>query len=258
MLDPRQRVIVALDGLDGKAACETIEALAPYVGMFKVGLELITRGDARQVTQCAGKLEVPIFYDGKFHDIAQTVANSIQAVCAMPEVQVLTVHCLGGGEMMEAARRAVDEQGQGKPPLILGVTILTSQGHDGLVEVGLLQPIWRRGYRSESAKAVRVKERVVQLACLARDSGLDGVVASPREIGAIRQACGADFIIVTPGVRPEGVAANGHKRIMTPGEAVTLGADYLVIGRPILKPANGTTLEAARRIVDEITIALSA
>lgn len=260
MPEPRQRIIVALDGLNGEQAERTIESLAPHVGAFKVGSELITRQQAGQVADFAAALGASVFYDGKFHDIPQTVANASGVVAQMQSVAMFNVHCLGGFEMMQAARQAVDNNATGsRRPQVLGVTILTSHDYDSLVRLRLLPPLDREVLElPDGGKSVMdgaIRDLVINLAALAQSAGLDGVVASPKEIEAIRKKCGPSFLIVTPGVRPVGADANDQKRVMTPSEAIACGADYLVIGRPILKPASGTLAEAAARIADEIATA---
>ncbi|MBA3488105.1 MAG: orotidine-5'-phosphate decarboxylase [Longispora sp.] len=239
----RDRVIVALDGLNQDQAYRAIEELAPHVGMVKVGFELITRQQAGAVAEFAGKHGLGVFFDGKFHDIPQTVAHASSVAATMPAVRLFNVHCMGGPAMMAAAAKAAtDSSPKGQRPWVLGVTVLTSMDANALAEIGLTGP----------DGGPNVEARVVALARLARDSGLDGVVASPREIGAIRAACGPDFLIVTPGIRPTGAALGDQLRVTTPADAIRRGADYLVIGRPILAPEHGTPAEAAQRIVEEI------
>lgn len=255
-MEPKDRIIVALDGLDGVQAIEIINKLVNFVGGFKIGLELITKGLAAELASYVSR-NYPgrrVFYDGKFHDIDQTVANAATAVCSLPSVLMFNVHCLGGVTMMQAAKKAVDEARLGKAdrPLILGVTILTSHDCDSLVQIGLIQP-WCTLESSEAQQTIQ--DLVVRLARLANYSGLDGVICSPWEIEVVRKACGKRFVIVTPGVRPAGAAINDQKRVMTPGDAVNRGADYLVIGRPLLKPENGNPVEAAQRIAEEIAMA---
>ena len=191
-----------------------------------------------------------IFLDLKFHDIPNTVAGAVSAAVGLPGVRLLDVHTLGGLEMMRAAAKARDESAlaQAQRPKLLGITILTSMDNSSLRRVGI----------SGTASS-----RAVKLAQLARQAGLDGVVASPHEVRAIRRACGKDFLIVVPGIRPAAGKRSGgpgkrkkddQARVATPAEAIRAGADYLVIGRPIT--AAGDPEAAARAILEEIASAL--
>lgn len=259
--EARKKIIVALDGMTYNEANNVIAELRGQVGGFKVGFELITVQQADLVIEFASYHNVEIFYDGKFHDITQTVANAARRVTSMPSVTMFNVHCSGGLEMMQAAKQAVVEASpRGRSPAVLGVTVLTSHNHESLVEVNLLQPLEPEVLElpdgGERVKAAAIRYLVLKLALLAKKAGLDGVIASPQEIEIIRKNCGPDFLIVTPGVRPVGAALNDQKRVMTPGEAIKAGADYLVIGRPILKPETGTRIEVAQRIVEEIAQAI--
>ncbi|MDD2899100.1 MAG: orotidine-5'-phosphate decarboxylase [Desulfuromonadaceae bacterium] len=220
--EARNKIIFALDvhGLDD--IDRWAETLAGKIGMFKVGKELFTScGPAavKAVQRHGGN----VFLDLKYHDIPNTVANAMLEAARLG-VQLANLHALGGAEMMETAVSAVHREFSGADrPRLLAVTILTSSTAVTLRQIGIEHT---------------VQDMVVRLARLARESGMDGVVASPQEIGLIRDACGPDFLIVTPGVRPSFAAADDQKRIMTPGEAVSSGADYLVIGRPIAKAAD--------------------
>jgi len=207
--------------------------LSGRVGMFKVGKELFT-ACGREAVKAVQRHGGEVFLDLKFHDIPNTVAKAMLEAARLG-VQLANLHALGGYEMMETAANAVrDEFGDDRPRL-LAVTILTSSTAETLQRVGIEHS---------------VDQMVVRLARLAQEAGMDGVVASPREIGLIRQACGPDFLIVTPGVRPSFAALDDQKRIMTPADAVKNGADYLVIGRPIAKADDPVV--AAEMIVDEI------
>jgi orotidine-5'-phosphate decarboxylase len=191
-----------------------------------------------------------IFLDLKFHDIPNTVKGAVTSAIGLSGVQLLDVHALGGLEMMRAAAKAREEAKGSKSilPKLLAITILTSMDNVAMRAVGVAGPASRR---------------VVQLARLAQKAGMDGVVASPHEIRAIRRACGKDFLIVVPGIRPEvpGGPAGGRKRktddqarIATPAEAIRAGADYLVIGRPITGAPDPRV--AARAVLEEISSAL--
>jgi orotidine-5'-phosphate decarboxylase len=232
--DAREIIIFALD-VESRADAERwVTLLTGHVGMFKVGKQLFTACGpdiVRMIRERGGK----VFLDLKYHDIPNTVAMATVEAARLG-VQLVNLHALGGYEMMAATRQALDREYRGKErPRVLAVTILTSSTGETLRQVGIDLP---------------VPEMVVKLAKLAQSAGIDGVVASPLEVELIREACGADFLIVTPGVRPSFAAVNDQKRIMTPAEAVSAGADYLVIGRPIAAAVN--PIAACEAIVDEI------
>jgi orotidine-5'-phosphate decarboxylase len=232
--DACKKIIFALD-VNGLSEIDRYAGmLSGRVGMFKVGKELFTScGPAavKSVQLHGGQ----VFLDLKYHDIPNTVANAMLEAARLG-VQLVNLHALGGAEMMEKAASAVQKEfGNSDRPKLLAVTILTSSTEATLRQIGI----------EHSVQAM-----VVRLAQLAKQSGMDGVVASPLEIELIRAACGPDFLIVTPGVRPSFAAADDQKRIMTPAEAVASGADYLVIGRPIAKAADPA--KAAQLIAEEI------
>lgn len=204
-------------------------------GLFKVGSQLFTAEGPRAIEKLAG-LGFGIFLDLKFHDIPNTVAGAVAAAAALPKVRMMTLHASGGAAMMQAAREAL--AGRKNRPALLGVTILTSLDAAGLRRVGISgSPAYR----------------AVALARLAKQSGLDGVVASAHEARAIRQACGPRFMIVVPGVRPASASLNDQSRVATPSQAIQAGADYLVVGRPITAAANPR--KAAFAIAEEIASA---
>lgn len=228
-------IICALDTKDVKEASKLCENIKPYVGFIKLGLEFFTKNGPQGFEQVA-KSGVPIFLDLKFHDIPNTVAEAISSALTL-DVSIITIHTLGGGEMMKAAAQAAKETAdklKKKPPLIVGVTILTSMDDNDLSGIGIDRKV---------AKQVEV------LAQLAKKSGLDGVVCSPHEIELVKSVCGSDFKTIVPGVRPKSAEAGDQKRIMTPSEALSKGADYLVIGRPITKAQNPAL--AAKEIYNE-------
>ncbi|NTV48663.1 MAG: orotidine-5'-phosphate decarboxylase [Geobacteraceae bacterium] len=232
--EARKKIIFALDvhGLDD--IDRWAEALTGKVGMFKVGKELFTSCGPAAV-KAVQKHGGQVFLDLKYHDIPNTVANAM-CEAARLGVQLANLHALGGAEMMGTAVSAVHKEfSDAERPRLLAVTILTSSTVETLRQIGIEHSI---------------QDMVVRLARLAKSSGMDGVVASPLEIGLIREACGPDFLIVTPGVRPSFASADDQKRIMTPAEAVSSGADYLVIGRPIAKAAD--PVQAAECIANEI------
>lgn len=218
----KERLIVALDVERERQARELFARLRDHAGLFKIGSQLFTAAGPGLVREMVEQ-GASIFLDLKFHDIPNTVAAAgIEA--ARLGVSIFNVHALGGGEMMRRTREAVQEVSEReglKRPLIIAVTALTSADTATLEEVGI---------QGGANSLVR------RLAPLAQACGLDGIVASPLEIAMVRDEVSApNFLIVTPGVRPKGVAAGDQKRVMTPAEAVRAGADYLVIGRPILK-----------------------
>lgn len=201
-------------------------------GLLKVGSQLFTAEGPRAVEKLAG-LGPGIFLDLKFHDIPNTVAGAVAAAAALPGVRMMTLHASGGVAMMKAARQAVGTAK--KRPMLLGVTILTSLDEAALRDVGISGP---------------PESRVVALATLAKQAGLDGVVASAHEVQAIRTACGAKFLIVVPGVRPASASVGDQARVATPAQAIRNGANYLVVGRPITEAPNPRA--AALAIAEEI------
>src|SRR5262249_21145654 len=213
--------------------------------MFKIGSQLFTAAGPAAVKEIAA-LGPGVFLDLKFHDIPNTVAGAVLSAAAMPGVQLLNVHALGGATMLKAAAQAISAgvpMGADRPRL-LAVTILTSMDSKALREVGL-----------NGAP----KERAAKLARLAKAAGADGVVASVQEARAIRKACGRDFLIVTPGVRPKQkekgseLKHDDQARTATPAEAIKAGADFVVVGRPVLAAADPRA--AAQAIVEEIAAA---
>jgi len=209
--------------------------LAGVAALFKVGSALFTAEGPQAVKELAG-LGAEIFLDLKFHDIPNTVAGAVSSAAELPNVRLLTLHASGGLAMMKAASEAV--AGRRERPLLFGVTILTSLDAAAIKSVGL------QGTPGS---------RAVALARLAKKAGLDGAVSSAHEVRAIRRACGPDFLILVPSVRPKGGAANDQARVATPGEATRAGANYLVVGRPITAAANPR--EAALAISQEIAAA---
>lgn len=231
------QLIVALDVPDREKARALVETLADHVDIFKVGLELFT-AEGPSIMELFEWYEKKVFLDLKFHDIPNTVAGAVAAATTRG-VYMLNLHVAGGRQMMERAVEAARERTAivgGDMPLIIGVTLLTSLTEDAL--------------RRDLGIEARVEDLAVAWARLAQDCELDGVVASPREAPAIRRACGGDFIIVTPGVRPAWAAANDQARHLTPAAAIAAGADYLVVGRPITGASDPR--EAAQRILAEM------
>ena len=216
---PAPRIIVALDVPDAAAALALATRLDASKCSLKVGKELFTAAGPGLVRELAGR-GFRVFLDLKFHDIPNTVAQACAAATRLG-VWMLNVHASGGAAMMAAARDAVGRTAAeaGLPrPLLIAVTVLTSLSAGDLAAIGV---------------NASPEEQVLRLARLTQAQGLDGVVCSAREAAALKRALGPGFTLVTPGIRPEGSAANDQVRVMTPPQAIAAGADYLVIGRPI-------------------------
>lgn len=237
-MQPKERLIVALDVDSRERAIEFVKKLAPHVGMFKVGMELFY-ACGPDIINSIRELGGKVFVDLKLHDIPNTVYRAARVLTRLG-VFMINVHAAGGTEMMRAAAQAAGEEadrlGTGRP-LVIAVTVLTSMGQEE--------------FNEQLGIAGSIQERVASWAEMARDSGLDGVVASAREAAVIRKACGDSFVIVSPGIRPAGTAAGDQKRIVTPAKAVKAGSTYLVVGRPII--AAPDPVAAARQVVGEIT-----
>jgi orotidine-5'-phosphate decarboxylase len=240
MHDAKQKLIFALDVDNPDEARRWVEQLRGQVGVFKIGKQLFTRcgPEVVKLVQAGGG---DVFLDLKYHDIPNTVAMAGLEAFRLG-VRMFNVHALGGFEMMSRLVAEIDKvcpRGNPDRPVLLAVTILTSSNEETLRAVGIDRP---------------VSVMVPKLARLAQDAGMDGVVASPQEVALIRAACGPDFAIVTPGVRPAFASQDDQKRVMTPGDALRVGADYLVIGRPISAAADPAA--AAKMILEEMQTAL--
>jgi orotidine-5'-phosphate decarboxylase len=232
----RERLITAhdIDSLD--QAQELVRLLAREVGMFKIGKQLFTHAGP-QAVRLIQELGGEIFLDLKFHDIPNTVAKAAIEATRMG-VKMFNVHASGSLEMMRLTVKEVERvcrQEKRRKPIMLAVTVLTSLNQDDLKRVGV---------------DGKVADQVVRLALLTKEAGMDGVVASPQEVGDIREACGRHFVIVSPGIRPTDSKRNDQQRVMTPGQAVRAGVDYIVVGRPILEARD--PIAAARNIVAEM------
>ncbi|MFN2328113.1 MAG: orotidine-5'-phosphate decarboxylase [Chromatocurvus sp.] len=231
---PGSPIIVALDVADARAALALAGRLDPQLCRVKVGKELFTRAGPAVVEQLqhAG---FEVFLDLKFHDIPNTVAQALRAAADLG-VWMVNVHASGGRRMLEAAVQAMT--GCRRPPLLIGVTVLTSMDESDFAELGYTET---------------VAERVLRLATLTASAGLDGVVCSAQEAPSLRRACGDAFALVTPGIRTSGGDAGDQRRVVTPAAALELGSDYLVIGRSVTSAADPVT--ALNAIIAELSVA---
>lgn len=231
------KLIVALDTDDGEEIDWITDELMNTVAWVKIGFQAITTVGT-EVFSWMSERRFKTFLDLKFHDIPNTVARDVGTMTKQG-AHMINMHASGGFEMMQAARFSADEASDdsGIPkPILLGVTILTSIDETG----------FQQNFDSER----QLTDQVVYFAQLAQAAGLDGVVASPLEIEPIRKACGDNFLIVTPGIRPKWADPGNQRRITTPAEAINRGADFIVVGRPIIEAED--PLEAAGRILDEM------
>ncbi len=230
-------IICAIDTTNIDAALQLAYELKPHVGAFKLGLEFFTANGPKGIRRITEE-GMPVFLDLKFHDIPNTVAGAVRAAVAL-DVFMLTIHTSGGLAMMQAAKEAAVETAKRlgkKPPMVVGVTVLTSMDVKDINDVGVPDK--------------EVATQVVRLAKLAKEAGLDGVVCSPHEIELIRGELGKDFVLVTPGIRPASSEGDDQKRVLTPREAIEKGSTYLVIGRPITQMPQPA--EAAKAIVAQL------
>ncbi|AQS59032.1 orotidine-5'-phosphate decarboxylase [Desulforamulus ferrireducens] len=233
----REKLIVALDVASTEEAVALTRQLAPYAGVFKVGMQLFYSAGP-EVVRHIKEQGVKVFLDLKLHDIPNTVAQAAKALAGLG-ADIINVHAAGGTAMLQAAAQAVRERAAtlGLPaPLVIAVTVLTS--------------IDQRTFNQEMGLTGEIEDRVKAWALLTRDAGLDGVVASPRETSVIRQVCGEEFAIITPGIRPAWSVSGDQKRIMTPAQAISAGSTYLVVGRPITGTDNPAV--AAQKILQEM------
>lgn len=213
------KVIIALDFSRKEEALRIVDELDELIDFYKIGLELFL-SEGESILNALKKREKKIFLDLKFHDIPNTVQRAVKASLNFG-VDMLTLHTLGGIEMMKRAKEVVEEEKikKGTNLRLLGVTILTSQGKKDLEDI--------------FSYPFDITSLIKNLATLSKKNGLDGVIASANEISSIKEICGKDFLVVTPGIRAEKINNDDQRRIATPKEAFTLGADYIVIGRAI-------------------------
>lgn len=237
-MDEKDRIILALDVDTQEEALDFVDELKDLVGAFKIGMQLynsIGPEIVSKINQMGGKT----FVDLKFHDIPNTVGAAARVMTRL-NAYMFNVHAAGGREMMKkAAQEAQKEASQLKanPPIMLAVTVLTSISQKELEEEMYVSNL-------------SLPDLVVKWAAMAKEAGMNGVVCSPQEIEMIKKACGNDFLTVTPGIRPAWAAANDQKRFTTPTQALAMGGDYMVIGRPITAAENHR--EAARKIIQEL------
>jgi orotidine-5'-phosphate decarboxylase len=232
-VNAKDRLCIALDSGDRDWIGSTAADLTGHVGWLKLGLEAFSAHGPTLVHDVAA-IGPRIFLDLKLHDIPATVQRAA-ANCAAMGVSMITVHAAGGPAMLEAAVEGVREGAPSDPPMVVAVTVLTSLDSASLSKLGV---------RSTADELVR------EWAGLAQHHGLDGVVASAREAAELRRRCGENFVLVTPGIRPAGIAADDQRRVVTPAEAIAAGADLLVVGRPITGAED--PVAAAQSIVAEM------
>lgn len=233
MRETRQALCIALDGSDRRWILDTARAVAPYAGWLKLGLEAFVAHGPQLVEEVAG-VGAQVFLDLKLHDIPATVERAA-ANCAACGAAMLTVHAGGGRRMLEAAATGA-RAGAGEAPTVVAVTVLTSLDGSALEELGIgREPL----------------DLVLRWAALAREAGLGGVVASAREAAAVRRSCGDDFIIVTPGIRTASAVEDDQRRTLGPAAALAVGADLLVVGRPVTRSSDPAA--AAREILREMS-----
>jgi len=228
----RERLIIALDVGTRAEAISLALTLAPFAAWMKIGLQLFT-AEGPDLVRAVRETGAKVFLDLKLHDIPNTAARAVESVARL-DVQMLTLHLCGGGEMIRAAVSVTPDT-----LLLLGVTVLTSANSESLRETGISED---------------VPQQVVRLAKIGMDCGIGGIVASAREIGALRKVIDRNVKLVVPGIRPSGSEEDDQKRTMTPAQAVAAGADYLVVGRPITSAPD--PMIAAQQILEGIESAL--
>ena len=231
------KLLIALDVNDRASALSLVDDLKDVVGGFKVGSQLFL-SEGPEIIETLTAQGVRIFLDLKFHDIPNTVANAVSAAVKMG-IWMLTVHTMGGTDMLRAAAKAAADNikttGHTKP-IIVGVTVLTSHNTENLPELGITRPL---------------ANQVTSLALMAKEAGLDGVVCSPLEAASLREQCGQDFVLVTPGIRSQHSTTKSadQRRTLGPSEALRAGSNYLVVGRPVIAAQNPHA--AAKEIISQ-------
>ena len=231
------KLLIALDVNDRASALSLVDDLKDVVGGFKVGSQLFL-SEGPEIIETLTARGVRIFLDLKFHDIPNTVANAVSAAVKMG-IWMLTVHTMGGTDMLRAAAKAAADNikttGHTKP-IIVGVTVLTSHNTENLSELGITRPL---------------ANQVTSLALMAKEAGLDGVVCSPLEAASLREQCGQDFVLVTPGIRSQHstTKSDDQRRTLGPSEALRAGSNYLVVGRPVIEAQNPHA--AAKEIISQ-------
>lgn len=237
--DLREKLILSVDLDDTAAAYTLIDKLAAHLKYYKIGLQLITKDGPRMVMALKRK-GLKIFYDAKFYDIPQTVYNAAYEATRLG-VNMMNVHASGGPVMIARAKegiQAASDKLQIEKPLLLAVTVLTSMETKDLKKIFDVK--------------MGAKDMVLRLAAMAKKSGADGIVCSPQEIKVIKKEFGKDFVVVTPGIRLDNAKKDDQKRTMNPKEAIAAGADYIVIGRPILQAEDKlATVEKILKMIKE-------
>jgi len=229
----KEKIIIALDVSSRNDALKLIRELHDIAGMFKVGSQLFTACGpeiVRDITEIGAK----VFLDLKFHDIPNTVTNAAIEASKLG-VSMMTVHASGGGAMMQSVSKELRSRFGSNKPLLVAITVLTSLDARALFEIGVEMP---------------VDEHVVRLSLFAEKSGMDGVVCSPQEIQLVRKSVGSNFRIVTPGIRMKDQSLNDQQRTATPGQALSAGADYIVVGRAVTEDPNPR--EAIKRLIQSV------
>ncbi len=224
------KIIVALDVATKEKALDLVEELRDQISFFKIGLQLYT-AEGPEIVRAVRATGANVFLDLKLHDIPNTVARAVESAAQL-QIQMLTIHLSGGEAMIQAAVSA-----KSRDLLLLGVTVLTSADEQTLRQIGIPD---------------KIENHVLRLAKLGVKNGIDGIVASPHEITTLRRECGDTIKIVVPGIRPSGSESADQKRVMTPREAIHAGADYLIIGRPII--AQASPREAVSKILQELNV----